>query len=84
MYLETLLASFVMNTDLHRQAIEQVLREIPVLERNIGGESCPTAQKQLQRSLNQQQKRFEHMISYQFRMSLRKMCREVGVRGDFM
>lgn len=73
-----------MRPDQYRLIIEKVLSEIPNLEREIDESSCPDDQKRLEKTLKLHKKRFEHMISYKYRLALKNLCKEVGVKGDFM
>ena len=70
--------------DQYIAAIESILSEIPALERSLENAKNPDHQKRVERSLKQRNKRFERMISFQFRMQLRNICREVGVEGRFL
>lgn len=70
--------------DQYTAAIESILSEIPALERSLENAKNPDHQKRVEKSLKQRNKRFERMISFQFRMKLRNLCREVGVDGHFL
>ncbi len=67
----------------YMKQIEELLREIPCLERTINEESSEERRFSLERSLKARTKRFEHLIPFSFRQELRFLCREVGVNGEF-
>ena len=73
-----------MEPDKYHNTIERLLRQIPELERNLSMAQEEKTRINLERSLKLRRKRFEHLIPYQFRRQLRNLCRDAGVRGDFM
>lgn len=73
-----------MEPDRYFDNIERLLRQIPELERNLSLAQEEKARINIERSLKNRRKRFEHLIPYQFRRQLRNLCRDAGVRGDFM
>ena len=73
-----------MNSDKHHSRIEELLRQIPELERSLSDAQEEQTRIRLERSLKHRRKRFEFLIPYPFRQQLREICKEVGVRGDFM
>lgn len=73
-----------MEPDKYYDTIEQLLRQIPELERNLLSAQEEKQRINLERTLKLRRKRFEHLIPYQFRRQLLNICRDVGVRGEFM
>jgi hypothetical protein len=73
-----------MEADKYRSEIERLLRDIPELERILL--ACLPERERIscERSLKMRTKRFEHMIPYRFRLELRTICQQAGVKGDFM
>ncbi|GAB4408537.1 MAG: hypothetical protein OHK0039_11720 [Bacteroidia bacterium] len=72
-----------MKDDSYSRAIDELLREIPALERTLSTTGEDATRQALQRSLNHRLKRFECLIPYRFRLQLQHLCREVGVCGNF-
>jgi regulator of replication initiation timing len=74
-----------MNRDKHHDhRIEELLRQIPELERSLSSAKEETTRISLEKSLKHRRKRFEFLIPYQFRRQLRNMCKDAGIRGEFM
>lgn len=71
-----------MEADRYIRTIDELLREIAKLERNLLAASGDH-KFFIQRSLKNKQKRFEHLIPYKFRMQLKNICRDAGVSGSF-
>lgn len=67
----------------HIAAIEEILKRIPALEQELADADCPNRRKCLMRSLKSQEKRLEHLIPYQHRRALQRMCEPMGISGDF-
>jgi len=71
-----------MDTDKYIRSIDELLRQIAELERNLlvaNGDH----KFFIQRSLKNKHKRFEHLIPFKFRTQLKNLCREEGVMGSF-
>ncbi len=72
-----------MRQDSYMKQIEQLLQEIPALERNLGCEEASGDRRKLERALRARNKRFELLIPFSFRQQLRGICRQAGVKGTF-
>ena len=72
-----------MGQDLYMKRIDELLREIPSLERHIDEEQSEERRNSLVRSLKARKKRFEHLIPFAFRQELRCICQRAGVSGSF-
>ena len=73
-----------MKDDSYRHAIEELLRQIPELERNLSQVAGENERQRLERSLRHREKRLERMIPFQFRLQLRNLCLQAGVQGNFL
>ncbi|MDP5170391.1 MAG: hypothetical protein NWR72_09095 [Bacteroidia bacterium] len=69
--------------DLYIKRIEELLREIRSLEKDLHEATADQEKDQIIRSLKLKKKRFETLIPFSFRQELRSMCKKVGVRGEF-
>lgn len=65
-------------------AIEQILQQIPQLERNLAKTCCENEKRSIEKSLKQREKRFEFLIPYKFRIELQNICHNLGVKGKFL
>ncbi|MEL6675656.1 MAG: hypothetical protein AAFR61_25845 [Bacteroidota bacterium] len=72
-----------MKQDLHQTAIEQLLQQIPLIERNVWAQQSEQDRERWEKRLRQKEKRFERLIPYSFRRQLKNLCLEVGVSGEF-
>lgn len=63
--------------------IEELLREIPALERDLHAEEVNVNRTRLEKSLRMRLKSFEHLIPFSFRQELRYLCQQAGVSGEF-
>ena len=73
-----------MKPDKYALAIEQLLRQIPELERNLSIACNKEDKLSLERSLKHRRKRFEHLIPFSFRIQLRNLCKQAGISGNFL
>lgn len=73
-----------MKDDHYIHVIEELLRQIPELERSLSQVAAESERQRLARSLRHREKRLERMIPFQFRRQLHNMCQQVGVRGNFI
>ena len=71
-----------MNTDKYIRSIDELLRQMAQLEKNLQ-EAEGEYKFFIQRSLKNKNKRFEHLIPYKFRLQLKNICRDAGVIGQF-
>lgn len=72
-----------MNADKYIRSIDQLLREIAELERNL--QHAEGDHKFfIQRSLKNKNRRFELLFPYKFRLQLTQLCNELGISGDFL
>lgn len=71
-----------MGTDKYIRTIDELLREIARLERNLSV-ADGDHKFYIQRTLKNKLKRFEHLIPYKFRMQLKNVCKEAGIQGNF-
>lgn len=65
-------------------AIESLLRSIPELERNLCTTEEENRKRNLQRSLRNREKRFDHLIPFRFRLQLHNICKDVGIKTDLL
>ncbi|MEZ4829429.1 MAG: hypothetical protein R3C61_24565 [Bacteroidia bacterium] len=65
-------------------SIEQLLRQISDLRRELEGEPGADRRRSVERSIRQREKRLERLIPYKFRIELRNICLNLGVTGDFL
>lgn len=72
-----------MRQDPYIKQIEQLLQEIPALERDLGCESAEEHRRRLERALRAKNKRFELLIPFSFRQQLRGICRQAGIHAIF-
>lgn len=72
-----------MGQENYMQRIEELLRDMAALERDLPRADDESTRISLERSLKLRKKRFEHLIPFSFRQELRCLCKEVGVTGEF-
>ena len=73
-----------MKPDKHKLSIEQLLQELPSLERNLSATHDPNKRRRIERLLNQRLKRLERLIPYKFRRELGNICAKAGIDGNFV
>lgn len=74
----------LMKHDPHLIAIENLLRSIPELERNLSTTVEEDKKRLLQRSLRNREKRFDHLIPFRFRLQIYNICKEKGIKTDLL
>ncbi|MDX2286761.1 MAG: hypothetical protein NW241_21525 [Bacteroidia bacterium] len=70
--------------DKYHHTIDQLLREIPELERCLERAQDARTRHALRRTLTTRLKRLDHLIPFQFRLELHRLCESSGVRGQFL
>lgn len=73
-----------MKQDPHLLAIENLLRSIPELERNLSTTEEENQKRTLQRSLRNREKRFDHLIPFRFRLQIHNICKDLGIKTDLL
>ncbi|MDX2246753.1 MAG: hypothetical protein SF052_08265 [Bacteroidia bacterium] len=70
--------------DQYRVTIDQLLRQLSDLQKELGGNLCDQRRKSIERSIKQREKKLERLIPYKFRLELKILCQKAGVSGDFI
>ncbi|MEL7535213.1 MAG: hypothetical protein AAFN10_28200 [Bacteroidota bacterium] len=73
-----------MKHDPHLSAIEDLLRSIPELERNLSSTEEENQRRLILRSLRNREKRFDHLIPFRFRLQIHNICKELGIKTDLL
>ena len=70
--------------DQHAKTIDQLLKEIALLERVIAKKRRPEQQEQASRALHLRLKKMDRMIPYPFRRELDSFCHKIGIGSNFL
>lgn len=65
-------------------AIEDLLRSIPSLERDLDLARKEHEQKRIGRALHARHQRLERLIPFPFRLALHNLCKQAGVSSSFI
>lgn len=70
--------------DQHAKSVDQLLREIALLERNLATAGHHGGQEKLGKALHLRLKKLERMIPYPFRRELDNLCQCAGIDSHFL
>lgn len=73
-----------MNSDKYLTAIDELLRQIAKLERDLAVTADTAHRFRVERNLKTRYKRFEFLIPYKYRRELDNICREAGISTQFI
>ncbi|MEO1447976.1 MAG: hypothetical protein AAFV07_00525 [Bacteroidota bacterium] len=73
-----------MYSDRYLAQIDELLRQIAKLERDLAATADTTHRYRVERNLKTRYKRFEFLIPYKYRRELDNICREAGISTQFV